>query len=354
MIARDEEANLPRCLESARGLFDEVIILDTGSVDRTREIARSFGARLFEFPWSDDFAAARNAALRYATGDYAFWLDADEMIEPVERQKLRHLLDGLRPTAGIAYTVRVRGTMIPEPGIYQVRLFPNRPDIRWMGSIHEILWPAVRRAGLAVWPGGISVHHHGYSAPVVHAGKRVRNERILRGWLAEHPDDPLALWHMGRLEAGRGRWTVARELYRKSLASWPTDLLSAAPRAYLAQAEWELGDRRAALRTCSESLALSPHHAPAWFARGQMHDCLGESAEAERCWRHVLTLVGGVPERMADYDPLFEARRARRGLAALAIQRGDLGEATRLYAAILAVDPDDHEARSRFHALTRA
>ena len=77
MIVREEENNLPRCLESVRGIFDEIIVVDTGSTDRTVEIARSFGAKVFDFVWVDSFSAARNEALAHATGDFAFWLDAD-------------------------------------------------------------------------------------------------------------------------------------------------------------------------------------------------------------------------------------------------------------------------------------
>ena len=95
MIARDEQNNLPRCLASVRGLFDEIVVLDTGSKDRTIEIARSFGARVFDFVWVDDFGAARNAALARAKGDYAFWLDADDLIEPPERAKLEELFTRL-------------------------------------------------------------------------------------------------------------------------------------------------------------------------------------------------------------------------------------------------------------------
>src|SRR5208337_1050737 len=71
IIARDEQENLPKCLSSVAGLFDEIVVVDTGSTDRTREIAREFGARVFDFVWVNDFAAARNAALARAKGDYA-------------------------------------------------------------------------------------------------------------------------------------------------------------------------------------------------------------------------------------------------------------------------------------------
>ena len=106
MIVRDEEKNLPHCLESVRGVFDEIVVIDTGSTDRTREIAREFGAKVFNFPWVDSFSAARNEALSHATGDYAFWLDADDVVEPGEKEKLRALLDGLkRPSQGAARPV---------------------------------------------------------------------------------------------------------------------------------------------------------------------------------------------------------------------------------------------------------
>ena len=85
MIVRDEQDNLPSCLSSVAGLFDEIVVVDTGSTDRTREIALEFGARVFDFVWVDDFAAARNAALARATGDYAFWLDADDVLDPPQR-----------------------------------------------------------------------------------------------------------------------------------------------------------------------------------------------------------------------------------------------------------------------------
>jgi glycosyltransferase involved in cell wall biosynthesis len=80
MIVKNEERNLSHCLESVRGVFDEIIIVDTGSTDGTKAIAREFGAKVLDFPWIDDFSAARNVALTHATGDYAFWLDADDVI----------------------------------------------------------------------------------------------------------------------------------------------------------------------------------------------------------------------------------------------------------------------------------
>ncbi len=152
MIVRDEEENLPHCLESVGGLFDQIVVVDTGSVDRTRELARQFGAQVFEFTWIDDFAAARNAALEHATGDYAFWLDADDVIEPSQRGKLQVLLDGLRTSDEAGYVVRCAC----DPGadgsggvtvVDHVRLFPLRPDVRWSYRVHEQILPALSAPG---------------------------------------------------------------------------------------------------------------------------------------------------------------------------------------------------------------
>jgi glycosyltransferase involved in cell wall biosynthesis len=114
VIARDEEDGHPRCLESVAGLFDEIIVVDTRSTDRRTEIASSFGVKVYNFVWIDDFAAARNEALARATGDYAFWLDADDLIEPCQRETLKALLDGMRAGEDVACVVRCACDPAPD------------------------------------------------------------------------------------------------------------------------------------------------------------------------------------------------------------------------------------------------
>src|SRR5579884_571049 len=92
MIVKNEAATLGRCLASARDLVDEIIVLDTGSSDNTKGIAAQLGARVFDFAWCDNFAAARNESIRYATGQWLLWLDADEHFDDANRIKLRQLL----------------------------------------------------------------------------------------------------------------------------------------------------------------------------------------------------------------------------------------------------------------------
>src|SRR5712691_12482782 len=100
LMVRNEEANLAACLQSAADLVDETIVVDTGSTDGTRELAAKLGARVFEFPWCDDFAAGRNECIRHATGEFIFWMDADERIDEVNREKLRVLFRSLAEIRG--------------------------------------------------------------------------------------------------------------------------------------------------------------------------------------------------------------------------------------------------------------
>ena len=267
MIVRDEETNISKCLSSVAGLFDEIVVVDTGSKDRTREIAREFGARVFDFVWVDDFAAARNAALARATGDYAFWLDADDVVDPPEREKLRELLDNLPPPrgkdAGRGTPVGLASTLDPpyghmptaarkgwlgqnapgepcdgnapaayvvrcscDPGpngdggqtvVDHIRLFPIREDVRWTYAVHEQILPALRRANVPVRWTGVTVRHTGYTDPALRERKLQRDRKILEAELAERPDDPFVLFNLGSIAVERQDWRTALGYLRRSL-----------------------------------------------------------------------------------------------------------------------------------------
>src|SRR6478736_10083902 len=113
MIVRNEEQNLAACLGPVVDLFDEIIIVDTGSHDKTKEIAKRFTLHVFDFTWCDDFSAARNESLDHATGDWIFWLDADDRVRPAQVATIRQILSQLdnRPQ------ILVFKTVLPPPSL---------------------------------------------------------------------------------------------------------------------------------------------------------------------------------------------------------------------------------------------
>lgn len=145
MIVRNEEKVLGRCLSCVRGFADEIIIVDTGSTDRTKEIAFSFTDKVYDFKWKDDFAAARNFAFSRGTGDYLFWLDADDVIRQEEWRKLMDLkrrLDMERPdVVMMKYAVGYDGDGAPSFFFYRERLLRRCGKAVWKGRIHEAVEP---------------------------------------------------------------------------------------------------------------------------------------------------------------------------------------------------------------------
>jgi glycosyltransferase involved in cell wall biosynthesis len=182
VIASDEEVNLPRCLISVASLVQEIVVVDTGSCDRTREVARAQGARVFDFAWADDFAAARNESVRHATGDWILWLDGDEWLAHDQSVKLRTLLSGLTHE-NAAYVMKQRSAMPQVNGsatvVDQVRLFRNDPEIRWRYRVHEQILPALRVARHDVHFTDIFVEHTGYQDAALLRRKTERNLRLL-------------------------------------------------------------------------------------------------------------------------------------------------------------------------------
>ena len=355
MIVRDEERNLPACLASARGLFDEVIVVDTGSADRTVEIARSFGARVFDFAWVGDFAAARNAALARTTGDYAFWLDADDVLDPPQRERLGALLDGLRFGDDAAYVVRCACDPDRDGGggetvVDHVRLFPALEGVRWTYRVHEQILPALRRAGVPVRWSDVTVRHTGYTDTALRRRKLARDEAILLEDLEERPGDPFILFNLGSIAIERQDWRAALGRLTKSLAgSAPTDSITRKLFALIARSHQMLGEVDRALSACASGLEVDPDDAELLFRRAVIHRGAGDRGAAEACWRRVLTLER--PEQFASLDMGIYGHLTRRNLAVLAEERGDRGEAMRLWEAVLDECPGDRDALRARHRL---
>jgi glycosyltransferase involved in cell wall biosynthesis len=200
MIVRDEEHNLRNCLAPVADLFDEIVIVDTGSRDQTRDIAREFAPHVHEFAWTENFAAARNESLRHATGDWIFWLDADDRVQPEQVEKLRKLFDELDdcPRTFLMNTVLVPSDPREDEWVVtHPRLFRRHPLLHWEGRVHEQLRPDVVSLGYERVLMDLQIDHVGYQDKVVAERKARRKLRLLRMDYAVDPDDTCTLLHLG-------------------------------------------------------------------------------------------------------------------------------------------------------------
>lgn len=142
MIVRDEEEVLGRCLDSVADLVDEIVIVDTGSVDRTKEIAAQYKARIVDFEWIEDFAAARNFSFAQATQTYIMWLDADDVLFEKDRKKFRELKKSLPPEVDsvvMEYHLTFDSAGNAAAGSRRNRLVKRSKGYKWFNPIHEYL-----------------------------------------------------------------------------------------------------------------------------------------------------------------------------------------------------------------------
>ena len=166
MIVRDEEENLRDLLPTVKNIFDEIVIVDTGSTDNTKLVALEHGARVFDFPWCDDFSVARNFSIAKATGDYVLWLDADDRLSPENKNRLLALKwKLLEQKTPISLLFTIRSSFGPEVGesiFQQLRLFPRLDGICFEGRIHEQLFPSLHKMNIPIKNVDITIDHIGY------------------------------------------------------------------------------------------------------------------------------------------------------------------------------------------------
>lgn len=144
MIVKNEEEVLSRCLTSFEGVFDEIIIVDTGSCDNTINIAKKFTDKVYNFKWIDDFSAARNFSFSFATCDFIMWLDADDVITPTEKKKLLELKNSLTPSVSVVmlkYAIAFDEQNNATFTYYRERILNRNENFVWLDPVHEAITP---------------------------------------------------------------------------------------------------------------------------------------------------------------------------------------------------------------------
>jgi glycosyltransferase involved in cell wall biosynthesis len=327
---------------------DEIIVVDTGSKDRTPEICQELGARVEHFPWCDDFSAARNESLNYATGEWIFWMDSDDTIPPECGRKLRKLVEGEHADSCLGYVMQVHcpGTKPDDLTVVDhVKLFRNHPDLRFEFRIHEQILPAIRRAGGEV--GWTDLH-------VVHSGsdhssdgqkrKLERDFRILKQDLAERPDHPFVLFNLGMTCSEAHLLDDAKAHLERCLeVSLPTESHVRKAYAILVAVLMRQEQHHPACVVCEKGLALFPDDRELLFRRAMLHHSAGRLIEAREDY---LTILRPQTERhFSSRDIGILGYKARHNLAIVYEDLGDFESGRMQWSRILEERPGYAPAR---------
>ena len=145
MIVKNEEMHIARCLDSIAGLVEEIIVVDTGSMDRTVEIASNYTSKIYSYLWKDDFSDARNYSFSKASMDYCMWMDADDILEETEKDKFLQLKQTLLSDVDIEmikYNTSFDEAGKPSFSYFRERWIRNDSQYRWLGAVHEVIPPS--------------------------------------------------------------------------------------------------------------------------------------------------------------------------------------------------------------------
>ena len=283
MIVKDEEKHLGGCLATVKDLVNEMVIVDTGSQDRTVEIAESFGARVYHFPWQNDFALARNESLRHASGEWILWLDADFIIPEEEAARIAQ---AAASGAADAYFINIRSPLPADQlGQNEITLLPllfrNHRGIRFRGAVHEELMTSLLAANMPPARADVLVEHLGYRTSRSRKEKAARNLQMLQQRLEESPQDPLLFFNIAQCHSILGEVNEATTWLLKTISS-PQAGRSTRSNAYasLIGVHLKREDYPGAVTAAQEAVRLFPGHRFIRFLAAVVHRDAGHYGEA--------------------------------------------------------------------------
>lgn len=323
MIVKNEEKFLPECLESLRGIADEIVITDTGSTDTTVAIAEACKARVLHTPWEGDFAKARNVSLQHSTGQWVLYIDADERLDPTQASYIRTMLQEAPETIGaflcniISPHRQSDNSTETHVGAYP-RLFRNLgyPIVQFQGRVHEQISPSILNAGKNIAASDIVIHHLGYEQSLDVMRQKVRrNFELLMQHIQEEPTNGQAwlqlgftLAFMNKNEEAEGALKFALQLGNISAH------LEASAASTLAQMAGSSRKFNEALQWAEHALAKAPQQVYALHLRAHALLYLGRFNEAERDFAEVLRRLDNPGSSQAAYDVALDRAIIVQGL----------------------------------------
>lgn len=344
MIVKNEGSNLPACLASLKPVAHEMVVVDTGSSDRTADIATVFGARVSSFAWNGNFSDARNCAINEARGNWVLVMDADEVLAVQDYDAVRHAVceaGGKKIAWSVLtrnYTTRVNAQgWIANDHVYRseeradgwhpswkVRLFRNQPDLRFTGEVHEMVENSLLKAGYTIDKALFVVHHYGGLAesPEEAAEKGRRYFEIGMKKLEQNPHDAGALAELA-VQAGEiGSYAEAVLLWDRLLARDPNNIEALFNKGY---ALIKLQKYQEALALSEKVLELAPDHKEAAFNYGTSSLYAGSPPKAVQKLEPIL-------QQNPEYPPLLAV------MTLLHLLSGQREKAALTYAKLMALN----------------
>ena len=378
MIMKNEAVNLSRSLAPIAHLLDELVVVDTGSSDQSRDLALGLGARVLDFKWVDDFSAARNFGLAAAATDFIFWLDADNSVSPDGLAEFRrHLHKGAEVILWATEVVTPQGDRI-----WQKRVFPNRPEaVRFEGRVHEQLVSPAHWASVAT---SVEISHWGYAEPLSARHKGERNLELLLNCPETRAGEFYWLYQTGRTLANLRRYHEAADwLTRAVSAKTDNKALLGHSHILLSQSLARLGRHQEAEEAARRLVEREQGYGPGHYHLGRLLYDAGRLEEAGQLLEAALILgtgdlVWGADEKSCNYKAAFILGRiwsasGRKGparqafilardldphspepsfaLAEVALAVGDKGEAKGHLEQALRLAPEHRRARDMYFRL---
>lgn len=284
MIVKNEESCLERCLESVQGIVDEIIIVDTGSSDKTKDIAKRYTDKVFDFKWIEDFSAARNFAIEFASSEYILQLDADEILCFPQKELLQQLNKDF-------YYIRIKNDL--GSGLYLshqfIRLFRNSSDIRYKGALHEQV-PSdfdIERYGFL---SSVEIFHEGYKTHFVKSKQKAqRNLKIL---LQEIKTKPTAFnyYNLGMQYILEQKYHDALIALKKSYSLGSQYAFSQKLILDIMKCLQAVGQYQEAIKVGKDAVILYEDVPDFWYQMGLVFMEWGLIKDGQRCFEHCLEI----------------------------------------------------------------
>jgi len=333
MIAKDEEKFIGDCLASVRGLVDEIIVVDTGSSDKTREIAKNHGADVFSFTWTNDFSAARNEALVHAHGDWILVLDADEALDqpthaaisecmkneiawgfriPIFNYSNDAHLPGWSSVNDTAYAKGFSGFILTRV----VRLFRNKPEIKYRFSVHEGVEFSIEERHGTLVQAPFVIHHYGALRGTGSSTfKQQAYFSLVQQDCQHYPTHPKPFYELGIGYMDLGELDKATDAFQQAIKNNEQYLI---PYHQIGEIACRKGELQKAKELFEKSISLHPEHEETYFRLGQVCVSLQDDNNAQICWKKALERN---PRSVRYFDALIQLYLTKKEpLAALALQ----------------------------------